>query len=121
MSLAEEYDLLNKEDCAYIRDLSYIRNRYAHSIVNHKKTIADIISEARDESRRKSILINLCYRKDISFAVHRPGIDEIEFGALMFLAGMSGRLRPPKFPPTGLLGALLSGDFELPPTPTESL
>jgi hypothetical protein len=44
---------------------------------------------------------------------------DMEFGTLMFLAGMSGRLRPVPAPTGGILSELLKGTEADPPTKQE--
>jgi hypothetical protein len=108
IKLASGYDLIADKDEAYINTLASIRNRYAHSILNHSRSVIDIISENRDVNQVSSILKKLQYGHDLDFSLYDRGIGEIEFGALMFLARMSGRFTPPAIPEGGILGGLFS-------------
>jgi hypothetical protein len=117
LTLARNYGLISKEDEAFICSLASIRNRYAHSILNHRRSILDIISERGDENQVRAELSKLRYRREVPLPAHRAGVDEIEFGVLMFMAGLSGILRPPEVP-AGPLGTLFGLPAE--PEPTEA-
>jgi hypothetical protein len=119
LTLARKYGLISKEDEAFIGCLAAIRNRYAHSILNHSRSILEIISEGRDDNQIRAELVKLRYRRELQFASYRAGVDEIQFGVLMFVAGLSGILRPPPLPegPVGPLGSILGLPIE--PDPGE--
>jgi hypothetical protein len=106
IALAKRYGLLAREDEAFLKEVIAIRNRYAHSIANHAKTALQIVSENKDLNQIAAVRRKLMYFKDYTGATPEI-IGEMEFGTLMFLAGMSGKLRPVESPPGGLLGQLL--------------
>jgi hypothetical protein len=108
MSLARAYNVISKLDEDFIDELLSIRNRYAHSILNHSRPVLDIISERRDQNQVAACLRKLAYQKSFPVPPSEAGIREIEFGVLMFLAAMSGRLTPSETPPGGWLGQILA-------------
>ena len=70
-------------------------------MLNHQKTVLQIINEQKTPTP-EAALRSLGYGRDI--VLIRPGIDHVEFGSIMFLAGMNGRLQPPS--PSALAEAL---------------
>jgi hypothetical protein len=116
--LAKRYRLLDAPDEAFIQEVLAIRNRYAHSIANHSKTALQIVSENKNQNQIDAVRRRLHYSKEFYGVVHKPAIiDEMEFGTLMFLAGMSGRLRPTESPPGGLLAELMREGAPSEPSP----
>src|SRR5687768_12032915 len=63
ISLAKSYGLLVREDEQFINALTQIRNRYAHSLLNHSKSVFDIIHELGEPS--EMILKKLRYERGV--------------------------------------------------------
>ena len=119
IALAQNFDLLNHRDSDFVSAVASIRNRYAHSVVNHSKSAFEIVSENRDQNQVAAFRKRLTYAVDRVFSKEAPMIWDMEFGTLMFLAGMSGRLRPVPAPTGGILSELLKGTEADPPTKQE--
>lgn len=120
VALARGHNILAKEDEDFIAELASLRNRHAHSILNHSKSVLEILSERKDNNQLKTTLAKLSYRRAMPFKVDGmdPGIAEIEFGVLMFLAGVSGRFQPFIPQAGGILGGILGSAGGTPPDPT---
>jgi hypothetical protein len=107
VALAENFGLLDRRDGSFIDAVTSIRNRYAHSVVNHSKSVFEIVSESRDQNQVAAIRKRLRYSLDNVVEGEGSIILDMEFGTLMFLTGMSARLRPVPTPPGGILSELM--------------
>src|SRR3712207_7856065 len=59
VSLAKRYGLLGKRDEDFVQALSEVRNRYAHSILHHAKSIREVLD--RKSTRLNSSHANISY------------------------------------------------------------
>lgn len=111
VGIAREYDLLDGDDVQFISALCEVRNRYAHNIRNHERSILDLVSRGRDEQGVARRLRELAM--DREWELPGPaGVTHLEIGLIFFLARLAIRLRPPKVKvPTGILTGLL-GSWE---------
>ena len=82
------------------------------------KTALQIVSENKNQDQIAAMRRRLYYSKKFGGVAHKPAIiGEMEFGTLMFLAGMSGRLRPRESPPGGILAELMRESAPAGPSP----
>ena len=108
LKLAEGYGLVSENDMKFIRAVLGIRNRYAHNVLNYSKSLNDIILEGKDKNQVDKTLRDLRHGSG-PWKKGMSALEDMEFGAFMFLAAMAGRLKTPEMPTgrgVGLLGEM---------------
>jgi hypothetical protein len=80
VALAQNFGLLDRRDADFVDAVTSIRNRYAHSVVNHSKSVFEIVSENRDQNQVAAIRKRLRYSIDKVVEDDGSIIVDMEFG-----------------------------------------